>query len=106
MRKILPPRGGGDEPPTFYSVAETAHMLRMSDMTLYRAIGADEFPAVRVRGRLIVPACVIDEMIKACVKYGRVVDAADWVRSGDDARYTEQGVILSGVGSSRTGGLS
>ena len=44
----------------FYSVAEVARMIGTSDMTLYRAIRAGEFPAVRIRGRLIVPAKALD----------------------------------------------
>ena len=33
-------------PPEFYSVAATARLLGTSEMTLYRAIGAGEFPAL------------------------------------------------------------
>ena len=41
--------------PKFLSVPQVARMIGMSPMTIYRAIAAGEFPAVRVRGRLIVP---------------------------------------------------
>jgi hypothetical protein len=54
-------------------------MLGMSEMTLYRAIAAGEFPAVRIRGRLIIPARALDEMVDAALADGRAVDAADWV---------------------------
>jgi excisionase family DNA binding protein len=37
-------------------------MLGMSTMTVYRAIRDGEFPAVRVRGRLIVPAKAVEAM--------------------------------------------
>ena len=37
------------EAPRFYSVAEVARMFGMSTMTVYRAIAAGEFPAVKVR---------------------------------------------------------
>ena len=63
----------------FLSVSATAQLLGMSEMTLYRAIAAGEFPAVRVRGRLIVPTRAIDEMVEASLADGRMVDAADWV---------------------------
>jgi len=63
----------------FFSVAETARMFGMSTMTLYRAIECGEFPAVRIRGRLIIPARAIDDMVEAAVADGRQVDAADWV---------------------------
>jgi excisionase family DNA binding protein len=72
--------------PTFYSVAETAQMFGMSEMTLYRAIHDGEFPAIRIRGRLIIPARAIEAMIDAAVE-GGLVDAADWV--DDDPPFLE-----------------
>jgi len=74
-------RGGAAPPegPRFYSVAQVAEMLGMSSMTVYRAINAGEFPAVRIRGRLIVPAKAVDAMVEAAVADRTVVDAADWV---------------------------
>lgn len=65
--------------PKFYSVAQVAHMFGMSPMTLYRAIAAGEFPAVRIRGRLIVPAKAIDAMAEVATAEQTVVDAAGWV---------------------------
>lgn len=79
------------EPRTFLSVAETARLLGMSEMTLYRAISAGEFPAVRIRGRLIVPARAIEEMVEATLATGRPVDTADWVRPG--MRDADQGSV-------------
>lgn len=70
------------EAPRFYSVAEVALMLRMSTMTVYRAIAAGEFPAVKVRNRLIVPARAIEAMAEAAVADQTVVDAAGWVPEG------------------------
>lgn len=71
-------------PRAFYNVRETARMLGMSAMTLYRAIEAGEFPAVRIRGRLIIPARAIDEMVAAALRDGQV-DAADFVPRKDGA---------------------
>lgn len=68
-----------ERPRAFYSVAEVARMLGMSSMTVYRAIADGEFPAVRIRGRLIVPAKALEEMVEAAVSERAVVDAADWV---------------------------
>ena len=48
-------------------------------MTLYRAIAAGEFPAVRIRGRLIVPARALDAMAEAAIAEQTVVDASYWV---------------------------
>ncbi len=67
-----------DTAPHFYSVAQAARMLGMSAMTLYRAISAGEFPAVRIRGRLIVPAKAIEAMADVAVAEQTVVDAAEW----------------------------
>ena len=71
---------GAVQQPAFLSVARTAQLIGMSVMTLYRAIHNGEFPAVRVRGRLLVPARAIDEMVSAAMASGSVVDAAAWVR--------------------------
>jgi excisionase family DNA binding protein len=43
-------------------VTETAAILGVSSMTLYRAIRAGRFPAVQMMGRLIIPARAIDEL--------------------------------------------
>ncbi|WP_088319397.1 helix-turn-helix domain-containing protein [Kineosporia sp. R_H_3] len=71
-------------PRAFYNVREAARMFGMSAMTLYRAIEAGEFPAVRIRGRLIIPARAIDEMVAAALRDGQV-DAADFVPRKDGA---------------------
>lgn len=71
--------GSVTNPRKFYSVAEVADMFGMSPMTVYRAISAGEFPAVRIRGRLIVPAQAIDAMAEIATAERTVVDAAGWV---------------------------
>jgi excisionase family DNA binding protein len=65
--------------PRFYSVRDAARVLGISAETLYRAIKADQFPAVKIMGRTIVPAIAIDEIIDGAVKRGGLVDAADFV---------------------------
>lgn len=67
------------EAPRFYSVAQTAEMLGMSSMTLYRAIRDRQFPAVKIRGRYIVPAKAIEAMIEAAIAERGPVDAAEFV---------------------------
>jgi excisionase family DNA binding protein len=52
----------GRRTPRFYSVAEAAELFGMSTVTLYRAIRDGEIPAVRIRGRVIVPAKAIDAL--------------------------------------------
>jgi excisionase family DNA binding protein len=44
-------------------VAEAAHILGVSEMTMYRAIRSGVFPAVQLMGRLIIPKRAIDEII-------------------------------------------
>jgi len=70
---------GPDTAPRFYSVAQVAAMLGMSPMTVYRAIAERQFPAVRIRGRLIVPAKAVDAMADVATAEQTVVDAAGWV---------------------------
>jgi excisionase family DNA binding protein len=64
--------------PRFYTVAEAAVLVRMSKVTIYRAIRAGEFPAMRVRGRVVVPAKAIDALVDAIIAEQSVVDAAGW----------------------------
>jgi predicted DNA-binding transcriptional regulator AlpA len=54
-------------------------MFGMSAMTLYRAIHDGDFPAVRIRGRLIVPAKAVEAMAEAAVADHTLVDAAGFV---------------------------
>ena len=49
----------------FYSVAETAALLRVSKMSVYRAIADGDIPAIRIRSRLIVPAAFVDRIADA-----------------------------------------
>lgn len=67
-------------PPRFYSVPEAARLIGTAPVTLYRAIRAREFPAVRIRGRLIVPAQALEAMIETALAEQDVVDAATWVQ--------------------------
>lgn len=68
------------EVPRFLSVARVAEALDgISEMTLYREIKAERFPAVRVGRRLFVPADVLSEMRDQAMATCQVVNAADWV---------------------------
>lgn len=79
MRALSVSRETPIEAPRFYSVTEVATIFGMSPMTVYRAIAAGEFPAVRIRGRLIIPARAVEEMVDAAMADRSVVDAAGWV---------------------------
>jgi excisionase family DNA binding protein len=61
----------------FYTVPEAAPILRVDPATVYRAIRANEFPAVRVRSRCIVPAVAIDQIAAEAAAAGTCVDIAD-----------------------------
>jgi predicted DNA-binding transcriptional regulator AlpA len=65
--------------PRFRSVPDTAEILGMSEVTLYRAIREGQFPAIKVRGRYVVPSRVLDDMESAALAAGAVVDAAEYV---------------------------
>ena len=62
----------------FLSVAAAAAVLGLSEMTLYRVIQANSFPAVRVGRRLFIPSQAFDDMAAAAIATGGVVDAAEW----------------------------
>lgn len=74
------------QPRRFLSVALAAPVLDVSTVTLYRAIQAGQFPAIKIRGRYVIPAKVIDALEAAAVAAGSVVDAADWVDHTGGAR--------------------
>jgi excisionase family DNA binding protein len=59
-----------------------AAIFGLSSMTVYRAIAAGEFPAVKIRGRLIVPVRAVEEMIEAAASEGTLVEADRWVGEG------------------------
>jgi excisionase family DNA binding protein len=62
----------------FLSIAAAAEMLGLSEMTLYRLIQANTFPAVRVGRRLFIPGQALDDLAAAAIATGSVVDAAEW----------------------------
>ena len=68
--------------PRFFRVADAARMSGISYVPCYRAISAGEFPAVRIRGRLIVPAKAVEAMADAAVAEWSVVDNATWTQDG------------------------
>jgi excisionase family DNA binding protein len=88
---------GTDTPPTnrtFYTVAETARLLRVDAATIYRAIREDAFPAIRVRSRYIVPAVAVEQMARQAAETGSLVDvaaiAAERRLARDVARLTDR----------------
>lgn len=70
-------RVGAPAPRRFYTVTEVADMFGISDMTVYREIRAGKFPAVKIRGRYVIPAKVIDALESDAMNAG-LVDVADY----------------------------
>ncbi len=61
---------------TFYTVAETARLLRVDATTIYRAIREDAFPAIRVRTRYVIPAAAVEQLAAQAAQTGSCVDVA------------------------------
>ncbi len=74
-QRIATPEG---QTPRFYSVPSAAELLGLSEPTLYRAIRAGEFPAVKIRGRYVIPAKAIDAMEAGALELG-LVNAAEYI---------------------------
>lgn len=61
------------------SVPGLAKEFGVSKKTLYRAIAAGKFPAVRIsEGRIVVPPGVLEELAERARVTGRLVDVAEW----------------------------
>lgn len=82
--------------PAFYTVRETAEILRVGHSTLYRMIREGDFPAVRLRARYVVPAAVLDRLLTEAAATGGVVDPA---RIAAEQRAAREVARLSGGGS-------
>lgn len=72
--------------PAFYTVHETAQILRVDSATLYRAIREDTFPAVRIRTRYVVPAAALERLVTEAAELGGCVDPAQMIREKRTAR--------------------
>lgn len=62
------------EKPAFYAVREAAEQLRVAPATLYRAIREGAFPAVRIRGRYVIPAAALDRLINEAIESATCID--------------------------------
>jgi excisionase family DNA binding protein len=59
-------------------VEEVSEVLRVDPVTIYRAIRAGEFPAVKIRKRYVVPARAIDMLVEDVIATGGCVDTSEW----------------------------
>jgi hypothetical protein len=53
-------------------------MFGVSPMTIYRAISLGQFPAVKIRNRLIIPAKALDAMEDAATDTQASVDTGEY----------------------------
>ena len=69
----------------FLNVKEAAEALRLDESTLYRHLREDHFPGVKIGGRYLIPAAVIDELVATSMEAGHCVNVEEWT-----ARWREQ----------------
>ena len=65
-----------DDSVVFYTVREAAEILRVDPATIYRAIRANAFPAVRVRTRYIVPRAAVERLASDAAATSACIDIA------------------------------
>jgi excisionase family DNA binding protein len=73
--------------PVFYTVTETARILRVGVSTLYRAIREGAFPAIRLRSRYVIPAVALEKLL---AEAGGLVDPARMAAERRTAREVER----------------
>jgi hypothetical protein len=57
---------------------EAAAMVGVSYNTLWRAARAGQFPAVKIRDRIVVPIKAVEMLFDAAIAAGELIDAAEW----------------------------
>lgn len=67
--------------PAFLTVDEVAALLRVDAVTIYRAIRAGEFPAVKIRKRYVIPRRALELLVDDVMVSGSCVDTATWASS-------------------------
>jgi excisionase family DNA binding protein len=76
------PSGRRTQVARFLSVAEAAAILKVSEVTIYRGISDGEFPAVKIRGRYVIPVKALDELEEAALRALPGLDTADDLQAG------------------------
>ena len=82
-----PVANAGPAFPRFLSVKQAAELMGVADVTLYRAIWAGEFPAVKIRGRYVIPTRAIDALEQAALAAPEALleeSAAAWTAAAED----------------------
>lgn len=74
-------RSGGPHAPQrkpFLNVREAARALRLDESTLYRHLREGRIPGVKLGGRYLVPAALIEELADGAMAAGHCVDIEEW----------------------------
>ena len=75
---------------------EAAEQLRLDESTLYRHLREGRFPGVKVGGRYLVPAAVIEELAAGAMAAGHCVDIDEWAAWRDERAASAAGSRGSG----------
>jgi excisionase family DNA binding protein len=78
--------GAPERPRPFLTVKEAASELRLDESTLYRHLREDRFPGVKVGGRYLIPAAVIEELAADAIATGRCIEVDEWAIRRRDER--------------------
>jgi excisionase family DNA binding protein len=73
-------------------VDEVARLLRVDAVTIYRAIRAGEFPAVKIRKRYVVPRRALELLVEDVMVSGSCVDTATWASSQHISAGAQPGI--------------
>lgn len=85
----------------FLNVKEAAEQLRLDESTLYRHLREGRFPGVKVGGRYLVPAAVIEELAAGAMAAGHCVDIEEWTTRWRDERAAAALGAGAGIGRTR-----
>lgn len=84
---------GSDRPqpkrPKFLLVQEAAELMRMDPSTLYRHLRRNRFPGIKVGGRYLVPAAVVDQMSNEALASGQCIVVEQWAARWREERAAE-----------------
>jgi excisionase family DNA binding protein len=70
----------------FLNVKEAAQALRLDESTLYRHLREGRIPGVKLGGRYLIPAALIEELAVDAMDAGHCVDVDEWAaRRRDEA---------------------
>lgn len=84
-----PAHADGRRAANFLLVREAAEIMRMDDSTLYRHLRGGRFPAVKVGGRYLVPAAVVEQMAAEALTSGQCIVVEEWADRWREERAAE-----------------